>query len=100
MNELKKVKASHAKVTAKNQLDYFDFQIKQLNEKSLDMKKAIDNLNKQKASIQEMQKLERSVDKQMAISLYNDMQLYVDESMNQFYQKFLMDTKLKNILSK
>ena len=47
----------------------------------------IDNFNSQKASVDELKKLEKSLDKNMAIRIYNDMQMYVDEAMSTFYQR-------------
>jgi len=64
--------------------------LKKSHDKTL---KKLDILEKQKADKDQLSILEKSLDKQMAGTIYNDMQMYVDEVMNNFYGRFAFEFK-------
>lgn len=87
--ELQQHKSNFVSNTVKSKMAHIESQMRAFDNKHKEINQAIEHLNKLKASRQDLDDLERSVDKNRAITLYNDMQLYVDETMNQFYQKLI-----------
>jgi len=51
-------------------------------------------LTKTKAEKEQLLILEKSLDKNRAITMYNDMQMYVDQTMTDYYQRITTDVSL------
>lgn len=68
--------------------------LKSMENKMSLLENKISDLERSKADRESLISLEKSLDKQMATTLYNDMQMYVDETMTKFYQRFDYEFKV------
>lgn len=90
---LKKQHSLDNQKTLRENIEHIETTLKTFKDQNASIEFRLNELAKLKVDKDKLEALEKSLDKQRAITLYNDMQMYVDEAMNKFYQRFAYEFK-------